>query len=613
MHSYLRFAVSGLSGSVVSATLRVRALSALSTGYRVFGVADDTWLEKKITYASAPPAAATATGSSGAVKTNSWTSIDVTPLVTGNGDVDFELAGTSSTALSLASREAGANAPQLLVTTAPTGGDTTPPTTPALALTLDDSNGFDAVSGTTFFYNPNGASGGAFTVTAQTDDPESGIAEVDFPAALGNVATSATATPYAAHYVWAPGAADQGAETVTAKNGAGLVSPATFALSPDSTAPTVAIQCNLNPCNGSYLGRVDVSLAAADGTGSGVRSVEYTTDGSDPATSGTAYTGSFSVDSTTDVRAVAVDNVGNVGTAEMQVPVTPADGDPVIAAAGDIACDPTDAGYNGGSGSPSTCNELATSNLLVGGGFTAVLTLGDNQYEAGALTAFQQSFDQSWGRLKPIIHPSLGNHEYGTKGAAGYFSYFGAAAGPVGQGYYSFDIDSWHLIALNANCAKVGGCGAGSPEEQWLRADLATHPGQCTLAFWHQPHFSTGTHGNDDAGANPTLAFWQDLYAAHADLVLNGHDHDYERFALQDPAGNPDPNGIREIVVGTGGRSHTQFHTVSATSEIRDATTYGVLELTLHSTSYDWRFVPAVGAFTDAGSQTCHSAPPASP
>ena len=274
--------------------------------------------------------------------------------------------------------------------------------------------------------------------------------------------------------------------------------------------------------------------------------------------------------------------------------------DPTIAAAGDIACDP------GGKVTASACHQQATSDLLVSGGFTDVLTLGDNQYEKGALAAFQSSYDPSWGRVKSITHPAVGNHEYGTKTAAGYFTYFGAAAGPPGRGYYSYDLGAWHLISLNSNCGIVS-CAAGSPQESWLKADLQSHPTSCTLAYWHHPRFSSGGHGNDIK----TTPLWNDLYNAGADLVLVGHDHDYERFAPQTPDALPDPSfGIREFVVGTGGRSHYSFHSIKPNSQVRNSDTFGVLRLTLHVASYDWRFMPEAGkTFTDAGSADCHGAP----
>jgi uncharacterized repeat protein (TIGR01451 family) len=278
--------------------------------------------------------------------------------------------------------------------------------------------------------------------------------------------------------------------------------------------------------------------------------------------------------------------------------------DPVIATAGDIACDPVAANFNAGVGTATGCRMRATSDLLMSGDLAGILTLGDIQYENGAADKFLQSFDPTWGRVKGLIHPAVGNHEYLTSGAAGYFEYFGAAAGDPARGYYSFDVGSWHLIALNSNCSKVGGCGAGSPQESWLRSDLAAHPTDCTLAYWHHPRFSSGEHGSFAS----TQPLWQALYDAGAEIVLSGHDHDYERFGPQNAAGAPDPErGIRQFVVGTGGRNRYALGAPLANSEARDAATFGVLRLTLRPTGYDWRFVPeAGGSFTDVGSGACH-------
>ncbi len=278
--------------------------------------------------------------------------------------------------------------------------------------------------------------------------------------------------------------------------------------------------------------------------------------------------------------------------------------DPMIAAAGDIACDPADSNFRGGAGTASACRMKATSDLLLGMELAGVLALGDNQYEDGALPKFRQSYDPTWGRLKSLTRPAVGNHEYGQPNASGHFAYFGPAAGDPANGYYSFDIGTWHLIALNSNCSRVGGCGAGSPQELWLKADLAAHPAACTLAYWHHPRFSSGLHGSDLAYD----AFWRDLYDAGADVVLVGHDHDYERFAPQDPRGAADPvRGIREFVVGTGGKTHYWFRSPQPNSEVRNWDTFGVLVLTLRSLGYDWRFISEPGrSFADSGRGFCH-------
>ena len=295
----------------------------------------------------------------------------------------------------------------------------------------------------------------------------------------------------------------------------------------------------------------------------------------------------------------AVVDEASVRTPTPHSPVTGAR----IAAAGDIACDPGSPRFGNGLGTGFDCRQRATSDLLVGGGYEAVLALGDIQYEVGAVDAFEASYDASWGRVKPVTRPVPGNHEYRTAGAAGYFEYFGAGAGDPTKGYYSYELGNWHVVALNSNCAAVGGCDAGSAQERWLRADLAAHPSRCTLAYWHHPRYSSGRHGSDSS----YVAFWQALVDADADLVLVGHDHDYERFAPQDAGGRRDlERGIREFVVGTGGKNLRPFTRVSPNSEARDATSLGVLELTLGANAYEWRFRAAVGSFTDSGSASCH-------
>jgi acid phosphatase type 7 len=294
--------------------------------------------------------------------------------------------------------------------------------------------------------------------------------------------------------------------------------------------------------------------------------------------------------------------------------------DPVIGAAGDIACDPADANFNGGEGTPGHCQQKATSDLLVKAkpSLTAVLPLGDTQYEEGILSTYALSYNPTWGRLKAISHPAVGNHEYfgGAGDGAGYFDYFdgiGAQTGPAGQrgsDYYSYDIGAWHLIVLDSVCSRVGGCGPGSPQETWLRADLAAHPNACTLAYWHHPRFtSTGI------GWTSMDTIWQDLYDAGVDVVLNGHIHHYERFAPQTPAGALDPSyGVREFIVGTGGKSQQGFPATRLPTSEAAASGFGVLFLTLHPGSYDWSFTPIDrGGFRDSGSYPCHGAPPPRP
>ncbi|HLF75490.1 MAG TPA: metallophosphoesterase [Anaerolineales bacterium] len=264
----------------------------------------------------------------------------------------------------------------------------------------------------------------------------------------------------------------------------------------------------------------------------------------------------------------------------------PPEGDPVLVGAGDIAHCRSD-------------GDEATASLLdqIPG---TVFTTGDNVYPDGTSTEFANCYDTSWGRHKARTYPSVGNHDYHTPDAAGYFDYFGPAAGEPGKGYYSYNLGAWHIIALNSNIPVE----AGSPQEQWLRADLAAQPAVCTLAYWHHPRFSSGIRHGSSLSMQP---LWQALYDYGADVVLAGHEHNYERFGPQDPGGSADPaRGIRQFVIGSGGRSLYPFGAPIANSEVRNNDTYGVLKLTLHPQSYTWEFIPEPGkTFTDSGSAEC--------
>lgn len=252
---------------------------------------------------------------------------------------------------------------------------------------------------------------------------------------------------------------------------------------------------------------------------------------------------------------------------------------------------------------PDTSGAEATAKLLDAIPGT-VFTAGDNAYEEGTAEQFAKCYDPTWGRHKARTRPAVGNHEFHSGGATPYFDYFGANAGDPKLGFYSYELGTWHIIVLNSECVEIGGCQAGSAEEKWLRADLQAHPAACTLAYWHKPLFSSGAKHGDDPEVK---AFWQDLYAAHATLVLNGHDHDYERYAPQNPEGKTElTKGLREFVVGTGGKSHRPFGKLESTSEVRNADTFGVLKLTLRPHGYDWEFIPEAGkSFRDSGSGTC--------
>jgi hypothetical protein len=230
----------------------------------------------------------------------------------------------------------------------------------------------------------------------------------------------------------------------------------------------------------------------------------------------------------------------------------------------------------------------------------AIFTAGDNAYPDGTAAELRQCYDPTWGRHRARTHPSPGNHDYMTPGAADYFAYFGSAAGEPGKGYYGYEVGGWHVVALNSEIP----AGAGSPQEQWLRQDLAAHPTRCTLAYWHRPRFSSGSvHGSDSR----TQALWDVLEAAGAEIVVTGHDHLYERFAPQTATGAADPaSGIREFVVGTGGAGLHPFKAPIANSEFRYNANYGVLKLALDDGKYTWTFIDISGAAIDGGQGACH-------
>src|SRR5687768_5032678 len=267
-------------------------------------------------------------------------------------------------------------------------------------------------------------------------------------------------------------------------------------------------------------------------------------------------------------------------------PPPPPGGSAVFVGSGDI-------GDCGRSGKEETAKLL---DAIAG----TVYTTGDNAYPDGTDADFANCYDASWGRHKARTMPSPGNHDYHTSGASGYYKYYGANAGPAGRGYYSFDLGEWHIISLNSNISMS----STSAQVTWLKADLAANPKKCTLAYWHHPRFSSGDHGNNSS----TQPLYQALYDADADVILTGHDHSYERFAPQTATGVADPvRGIRQFVIGTGGRSFYGFGTIKPNSEVRNTGTWGVVKFTLYADRYDWEFVPVAGkTFTDTGTGMCH-------
>jgi hypothetical protein len=238
-----------------------------------------------------------------------------------------------------------------------------------------------------------------------------------------------------------------------------------------------------------------------------------------------------------------------------------------------------------------------------------VMALGDNAYASGSASEYADCYAPTWGRQKARTRPVPGNRDYATSGASGYFDYFGAAAGDPGKGYYGYDLNQyWHVVALNSNCLEVGGCSQTSAQYAWLSHELAEHAQQHIVAYWHQPRYSSGAHG-DTVSMAP---IWNLLYVSGVEIVVSAQDHDYERFAPMNGDGGLDAAyGVREFVVGTGGGALRDVGRLRPNSEVHDAHTFGVLQLVLYPDHYDWAFVPVEGAeFRDQGTSLCHDAPP---
>jgi peptidoglycan/xylan/chitin deacetylase (PgdA/CDA1 family) len=397
---------------------------------------------------------------------------------------------------------------------------------------------------------------------------------------------------------------------------------------PDTQAPISTLECDGSPCQSpAYNGSTTVSLFPKDPGGSGVKATYYTTDGSAVTTSSPVWNDQpFTISRPTTFKFFSVDNAGNVESAQTQTVQVQPNADPVIGAAGDIACDPTAAAFNNGLGFGGDCVAASTAGLLTG--IDAVLPLGDDQYNCGGLGAFEQAYGPTWGVKKSITYPVPGDKDYTTTGGtdcpstagAGYQQYFSGSGGLLGSpvptavnanaatAYYSYNLGSWHIIALNtAPCVlnNPSFCAAGSAQDLWLQNDLAHNTATCTLAYYQNPRFASTASGS--GGDNTMQQLWQDLYNGRADVVLNGDSHWYERFAPLNAAGAIDnAHGVQEFIVGTGGAGLEPPGTEVATSQVLNATTHGVIKMTLHNGSYSWQFVnDGESTFTDSGSASC--------
>jgi len=378
---------------------------------------------------------------------------------------------------------------------------------------------------------------------------------------------------------------------------------------PANTAPpaisgTARAGQTLSTTPGTWSGTLPLSFAyqwqRCDTSGNSCQNVS--------GASGATYAlGSGDVGSTIRVAVTATNSGGSSSASSTATGIVGLAYDPVVVAVGDVACPAGD--------TTNSCRQGLTANLASAQHPDAVIPLGDNQYNSGLLSEYNGTgaYNATWGVFNPIVHPDPGNHEYARSStAAGYFGYFGGATGASSAAppyHYSYNLGTWHIISLDSDCSDSGCSNATtgqttSAQTAWLQNDLATHPAACTLAYWHHPRFSA-SWASDSPGVAPLFSA---LYNAHADLVLSGHDHVYERYAQVDTFNNAASNGVREIVAGTGGENLFKypFPGSESTLQVKDATDFGVLVLTLHASSYDWAFKRLDGTVVDSGSTPCH-------
>ncbi len=647
--SYVKFTVSGLDAAPSRVLLRVNTYSS-NPALKAWAATND-WTESGLTYSNAP-VLGTSLGAFPDVKNNSWTELDVSGLVTGSGTYSVGITSSLTTSKTFGSRESGSTGPELSISTDPASPGTTsaspsgttsaspsatssPSATDSASATPSDTSSASPTSSPPAVVSTYAAKADAYTVSDQPAQnagggytlyaraPSDGSAEmrtyVRFDVSgLSGPATKAVLRLYSYSnstdgYAVSSSTNDWTENALTWANqpaaGPGTGSSGTIALNTWAAADVTGAITG----NGTYTFVVTTARTVANKFASRESSSNtpalVVTTGSGGATSTATGTPTQSQ----SASPTPTQSPSPTQTTSSPPVVTPPPGsDPTIVTAGDIACDTTT------TQTSSKCQEKATSDLAVGLAPTAVLPLGDDQYELGSLSDFRARYDPTWGRLNSISFPVPGNHEYGyigssvqPTGGTGYFSYFGERSHPLDPGctsqcrsWYSYDIGSWHLIALDSQCGVVGGCNPGNPQYQWLLNDLNTHPSTCTLAYWHIPLYSSSQDHQPDM-----VSIFKLLYDKGADVVLSGHAHFYERFGPQDSTGGSDPQrGVSEFLVGTGGRSFFSIRaTPSANSEARIANTFGVLQMTLRSGTYDWRFVPTAGStVSDQGSASCH-------
>jgi hypothetical protein len=566
--SYIRFTVSGVSGPIQSVRLRVYSTTDnVEDGPRLYA-ADNAWTETEINWSNRP-SRGSEVGNQGLVRRYSWTEYDVTPVIQGDGTYSFVLAGETNERVRFAARESS-NGPQLVITLASVTATSEVPAATASAAAKEGNRLTFATEADAHVVQGSPAENHGTSPELQANG-EAGAAQI----------------PYLRFVVGGITGSNQRVTLrVFVTQGASDGLPVRFAESDWSetgeegltweSQPTLLSGPVANPgaiTAGSWV-EYDVSAVV---TADGIYTFALVADGNDNV--------SFSSREGSEPPQLVVTLGSSLATTPTPTAAissnSAASGEVVLVGAGDIA----------------TCNreqDEMTAQLLDNIPGT-VFTVGDNAYVDGSYTEYLNCYEPSWGRHKSRTKPIPGNHEYNTTGAAGYFQYFNNV-----PSYYAYDLGAWRIYALNSEID----VSLSSPQVAWLVEDLAANPKQCVLAYWHKPRWSSGTNN----GSEPSLQeLWDLLYKAGAELVVAGHEHNYERFAEMDGSGAKVAEGLREIVVGTGGAGLYDFGAPLTASEVRDSSTFGVLKLTLHETGYDWEFVPVPNStFTDSGSSNCH-------
>jgi calcineurin-like phosphoesterase family protein len=588
IESFIRFTVTGISGTIQSARLRVFDTTNGSTNGPAVYSTGISWIETGITWNNRPARTSGAADNKGSISTNTWVEYDVMSLVAGNGTFSFVLAADSTDGVTFSSRQ-GSQPPQLVITL--TGSSTITPSFTATETATSSITPTDTATATsTLSSTPTSTQGPITSLTFITNadayvnqsNPSTnygnattlqvdGASDPDVEGFMRFVVTGISGTVQSARLrVFTTTNGSTNGPAVYSTGTSWIETSITWNNRPARTSSVLDNKGGIS--TNTWVEYNVTSLVAGNGTFSFVLAADST-----DAVTFSSRQGS----QPPQLVITFISDVTLTPTPTLTPTSTLSADDVIFVGAGDIAsCDNN--------------NDELTAQLLDAIPGT-VFTLGDNVYDNGTFTQYTNCYDPTWGRHKSRTKPIPGNHEYNTSGAAGYFQYFNNI-----PAYYAYNLGNWRIYALNSEID----VSASSPQVAWLQEDLAANPSQCVLAYWHKPRWSSGsTHGSDIN----YQTLWQILYEAGAELVLTGHEHNYERFAEMNASGVAVLPGLREFVVGTGGRSHYSFGTILPASQVRDSSTYGVLKLILHTNGYDWQFIPVAGStFTDSGSTDCH-------